>query len=131
MCSDEECSDDVELDPERDDSCLRDQLASWAHKFQVKHNAVDDLLKRLKQSGHPDLPGTARSLLSTTRVINIEEKSGMEYIYFPIEEALMKHFLAYPMAVRENVDCLNISLNIDGLPLFKSSRGTLRQFCVA
>ena len=49
----------------------------------------------------------------------------MEYVYFPLEQALLENFLAYPKTLRESVDCLHISLNIDGIPLFKSSTGTL------
>jgi hypothetical protein len=49
----------------------------------------------------------------------------MEYVYFPLEQALLENFLAYPKTLRESVDCLHIYLNIDGIPLFKSCTGTL------
>lgn len=104
---------------------LEDGLVDWANKYQVKHNAIDGLLQLLKQCGHPDLPGTARSLLKTTREIHLEEKSGMQYLYYSFSDMLLKHYKAYPVHSQEIITCLQISLNIDGLPLFKSSRGTL------
>ncbi|VDI76418.1 Hypothetical predicted protein [Mytilus galloprovincialis] len=42
---------------------LCDDLAAWINKYQIKHNAVDDLLKILKKYGHLDIPSTARILL--------------------------------------------------------------------
>lgn len=100
-------------------------LVKWVNDYQIKHNAVDSLLKILIQSGHPNLPASARSLLKTDRCVPTEVKSGMEYIYFPIKEELLKHFMRYPTAARENTTTLEISLNIDGLPLFKSTNKSI------
>ncbi|CAB4013323.1 Hypothetical predicted protein [Paramuricea clavata] len=125
LASCEECSEQGDSDCESKPADLKDLLAGWVNQYQVKHNAVDDLLKILQQSGHSELPATSRSLLRTARVIDIGQKSGMEYVYFPLEQALLENFLAYPKTLRESVDCLHISLNIDGIPLFKSSTGTL------
>ena len=108
-----------------DSICLEDDLINWINNFQVKHNAVDSLLKILKQSGHTDLPSTARSLLSTARVVDTQIKSGMEYLHFSLADVLLKNFDSYPRSTRENIDCLEISLNIDGIPLFKSSSSSL------
>ena len=107
-----------------DEIGLQDRLVNWVNDFQVKHNAVDSLLKLLKQSGHSELPSTARSLLSTARV-NTQIKSGMQYLHFPLADVLLRNFLSYPRSTRQNVDFLEISLNIDGIPLFKSSRSSL------
>ena len=49
----------------------------------------------------------------------------MQYIYFPVKEELMRQFLRYPTMTKESVTTLEISLNIDCLPLFKSSNKTL------
>lgn len=125
LTSNDACLKEVDSDCETSDQCLPDQLAYWVNQFQVKQNAVDGLLKILRQSGYPELPATARSLLNTARVVKIDNKSGMEYIYFPLADTLLKNFHDYPSSLRESVDYLDLSLNVDGLPLFKSSRGTL------
>ena len=67
-----------------DEIGLQDRLVNWVNDFQVKHNAVDSLLKLLKQSGHSELPSTARSLLNTARVVNTQVKNGMQYLHFPL-----------------------------------------------
>ena len=104
-----------------DDNSLETNLVTWVYRFQINHNAVDSLLKILKQHGNPDLPTTARTLLGTTKIVNTQIKSGMQYYHYPLADVLLNNFLSYPNHVQENVDCLEISLNVDGIPLFKSS----------
>ena len=89
------CSSDSDDDSSRDDS-LRKGLVNWTNKFSIKQNAVDGLLLLLKRSGHPDLPGCARTLLQTPRTISIQKKSGMEYAYFPLAAQFLEHFKRYP-----------------------------------
>ena len=48
---------------------LRAGLAEWVNEYQIKHNAVDRLLKILRDSGHDQLPGSARSLIKTARYV--------------------------------------------------------------
>ena len=61
---------------------LSDSIKEWMQLFpDVKHNAGDDLLKRLKINGHPELPATKRTLLQTCRTVKIDCKSGMKYVY--------------------------------------------------
>ena len=104
---------------------MRAGLAEWVNEYQIKHNAVDSLLKILKDSGHDQLPGLARTLIKTARYVPLTEKSGMDYIYFPVKEELMRQFLRYPAMTKEKVTSLEISLNIDGLALFSSSNKSL------
>ncbi|XP_028415165.1 uncharacterized protein LOC114538214 [Dendronephthya gigantea] len=117
-------SSDSENDNLLDDS-LAEGLTNWANRFMIKHNALDGLLSVLKENGHPNLPLTARALLHTSRNITIQEKSGMEYVYFPLANQLLKHFKKYPSDIIARTNSLEISLNVDGLPLFKSSRKCL------
>ena len=115
-----DCSSDSE-DDILDDISLREGLVDWTNKFSIKQNALDGLLVLLKGTGHPDLPSCARTLLQTSRNIPIQRKSGMEYVYFPFAEQLLRHFKRHPIETVCRTDSLEISLNVDGLPLFRSS----------
>ena len=95
-------------------------MAGWVNEYKIKHNRVDSLLKILKDSGHDQLPGLGRTLIKTARYVPLTEKSGMDYIYFPVKEELMGQFLKYQTMTKEKVTSLEISPNIDGLPLFSS-----------
>lgn len=64
-----EMSDDIQcgssdLEEDVNDDGLPNGLANWANGFLIKHNALDSLLVLLKNNG---LPGSARTLLKTTR----------------------------------------------------------------
>ena len=116
---------DSEVDSEVGDDLLTDKLAKWANNFQVKHNAVDSLLKILQESGHPNLPSSTRTLLNTARKVPVQIKSGMQYIYFPFANELIKNLSRYPNASTADLDTIELSFNVDGLPLFKSSQNSL------
>ncbi len=115
----------VSSDSESDTDCFEDELALWATEYQIKQNAVDRLLKLMKKFFHLDLPSTARTLLNTAKEVDIMAKSGMEYHYFGLASELLKHFKMYPLHKRTQVNAIEVSLNVDGLPLFRSSSVTL------
>ncbi|KAG1650241.1 OTU domain-containing protein [Nymphon striatum] len=92
---------------------VKTTLAKWMAKHNITQNASDDLLKLLRESGHPNLPKTVRSLLRTPRDTQTEDKSGMEYKY--LEQ----------MTNNTEISELKLSLNIDGLPIFKSTKDSL------
>ena len=49
----------------------------------------------------------------------------MEYVYLSLPDELLRHFKKLPSSITDETNSLEISLNIDGLPLFKSSNKTL------
>lgn len=104
---------------------LRNFLQHWALKHQIQHSALDDLLVGLKANGHPELPSTARTLLSTPRDIRSTTVSGMEYVHFGLRRTLEGQLNQYPGEALKKINKLELSLNIDGLPLFKSSKISL------
>lgn len=61
-------------------------LAKWANEHQIKHRALDDLLKVLNKHFETELPTSARTLLKTVRQVNVSEKSGMEYVNLGFKE---------------------------------------------
>lgn len=98
---------------------FNDELASWATKYQVQRAAVNDLLALLKKQGHA-LPKDARTLLGTPKEVTVLSKCGGQYIYFGIKHGITQVLSAHPGAL-ENGISLELIINIDGLPLFKSS----------
>jgi hypothetical protein len=104
---------------------LEEGLIDWALQFQIKHNAIDSLLKLLQKHEHPSLPSTARTLLNTRKNVPVKTVSGMDYFCYDLECELVKQLEAYPNDVISTTDTLELSFNVDGLPLFKSSGMTL------
>lgn len=81
--------------------------------------ALIDLLNLLRVS-HPDLPKDPRTLLRTETQYDIENKCGGQYYHFGIaKNVLEKNCTPEPF-----VDScrLHLQINIDGLPLFKSTQ---------
>ena len=90
-------------------------IAEWAIRFNVNHSTLNGLMQILRCHVSEDLPCDARTVLKTKRTVAVARKSGGEYTYIGIRQAISKQPI--------NFDTTKISLivNIDGLPLFKSS----------
>ncbi|KAI2646469.1 UDP-N-acetylglucosamine 1-carboxyvinyltransferase [Labeo rohita] len=65
-----------------------------------------------------------QTLLHTPRQLDVKQISGMEYVYFPLTQKLQEALDSYSPDVTE-LHCLDLSFNIDGLPLYKSSKTCL------
>ncbi|ELU16222.1 hypothetical protein CAPTEDRAFT_23500, partial [Capitella teleta] len=100
---------------------LAEALLTWYTLFSVTSNAMDGLLKILKNHGHDDLPATVRTLRKTPRSVPITKKSGMEYVYLGIQTQLKKILNGVTPPDRPML----LSFNVDGLPLFSSSNRCL------
>lgn len=99
---------------------LPESIAQWANQYGVAHSAIDALLKIL-QPFHNDLPSTARTLFGTVRSSSIKPISGGEYCHFGIANGIQEHFKCYGPVPDGTVN-IDLQINIDGLPLFKSSQ---------
>lgn len=97
-------------------SSLSDQLRSWALEFHLTRRAVSKLLKILISCGMRFLPKDSRTLLSTPKSINIENRAGGQYWHNGIKSGLCSIFFE----LNTNL-AINMNFNVDGLPLFKSS----------
>lgn len=97
---------------------IENQLRFWAVKHKITHVALNDLLKIL-QNTYPYLPGDSRTLLKTIRhnatIQNLSQDG--ELIYIGIANSLKRYDLS---SICFN-QTLNLRINIDGLPLCKSS----------
>ena len=98
---------------------LRDELRNWVADFNIPHSAVSSLLKLLQQY-HPELPKDARTLLNTTTNFEISQVAGGFYHHFGMQKSVLK-CLHQNFKNLSMVESATLQLNIDGLPLFKSS----------
>ena len=78
----------------------------------------------LREKGF-DLPLSARTLLRTPQVVMTQQKSGMEYISYQLNEQIIKALESYPEQVLNEITHFEISLNVDGLPIFKSAQKSI------
>lgn len=102
------------------DMLLAKDLSVWATQFNVAQNAIDKLLKLLQKAGHR-LPSTARGLLKPEKCVSVDKKSDMQYVYLGFNKQLEKYLKGLKCKSIEIVSHFEISLNVDGLPLYKSS----------
>ncbi|CAN7951930.1 unnamed protein product, partial [Ixodes pacificus] len=95
------------------------KLRTWALDTATPHRALTELLKILQtHSCFASIPGSARSLLKTPRKACVEKMGAGKYCHFGLKEGLedtLKRARSVP-------DVITINVNIDGLPLTKSTR---------
>ncbi|XP_073819951.1 uncharacterized protein [Musca autumnalis] len=104
--------DSINVEP----SDFQVRLARWVSVSNISNQAANNLLQLLAEK-IPNLPKDVRALKSTPRSIVKRIVDPGEYVHYGIKDALTD-FLS-----KCQYGCLDISLNvnIDGLPLFKSS----------
>lgn len=98
---------------------LRNDLVSWMISYNIPHNASNALLKILSQHISYNIPMDTRTLLKTPRQTNILKVCGGEFFHFGLHNIIKK------MLLKNNDKCFNLIINIDGLPLAKSSQTSL------
>ncbi|XP_071572521.1 uncharacterized protein [Temnothorax nylanderi] len=107
--------------PNSVDMSLADQLRYWTVQNNVPHRNVNALLKILSFYGHSDLPIDVRTLMKTPRNVSykIQPMNDGYYVHFGLtgglKRSIAKYFQVIPYKIEININC-------DGLPLFKSSR---------
>lgn len=98
-------------------------LRNWAIKYNISYASLSALLVGLKgnvESLLEVLPSDARTLLKTNiQFDKIIVEPGI-YLHFGLEKQLLR--LVENVTI-DYMDCLKLLINIDGLPLFKSSAG--------
>lgn len=98
---------------------LKKFLSNWSVQYNIPHVALKSLLRKLKRyPAHANLPSDPRSLLSTPRNTETRIVPPGEYCHVGLlkgVEFIVKHMSTVPESV------IKISVNIDGLPLSKSS----------
>ena len=94
------------------------ELARWAAKYNLSRESLNDLLLVLNKYGYEHLQKDARALLKTPRRICTQEICGGFYAYFGVQEGLIRCINKMDVV---DFSEIKLNVNIDGLPLFKSS----------
>lgn len=101
-------------------SNLQHNLATWAVEHKITHTALRALLQKLKKhSCFSSLSLDARSLLKTPRQQEIRTVVPESYYHFGLSDSIKKILTFVNI---DNISCVKIAVNIDGLPLSKSSQ---------
>ena len=98
------------------------RLADWAaraHDDGLAQLKINELLDILIEVGIP-LPKDCRTLLKTPRRINTRRLCGGDYIYFGLELGIKQYYSMNPAGCNSNRP-LQLLVNVDGTPLFKST----------
>lgn len=96
---------------------LPDKLHQWVVESGVTQNAADSQLKILNKH-IPSHPKCSRTLMKTSHSHKVKTIDGGEYVHFGI----LEHLLQNRDGLLSQTDTIKLQVNIDGLPLFKSSQ---------
>lgn len=102
-------------------SDFRSDLKHWGIDFQIKHNALNSLLVLLRKhfgNSLSQLPQDARCLLSTPRKIEITSMENSGYFWY----YGFQHYIFEIFKDTKNNLLLELNINIDGLPIYNSSK---------
>lgn len=95
----------------------RKKLELWALKHNISRNALCDLLTILIPFGLTWLPSDARTLLETPQDIKIVDSANGKFWHCGLEKNVRRIFAT----LNKNVHLI-LNFNVDGLPLFNSSK---------
>lgn len=125
-------SDSMNVDPPANSSrndnhsdSLEDTLKKWAFKHKITHAALRDLLTGLISHGHQNLPKDPRTLLQTPRSAKIVPMGSGEFCSFNLKDIICQQIEKFNISSSD----LKLTLNVDGLPIFKSSSFSLWLLC--
>ena len=103
---------------DRSEACKA--LASWAVRFNISHTALLALLAILSILGL-SVPRDSRTLLQTPTSKNIVKMGAGELVYFGIARGLENVL----RCTTQRLSDVRLKVNVDGLPLFKSTSTAL------
>ena len=110
---------DDEIQAPEEEVTFKEKLSSWCTRNNCTRACTNELLTMLREEGIA-VPKDARTLLRTPRHVDTAEKCGGKYIYFGIANRIKELMTDHAEAFTESQD-LPLKINVDGVPLFKSS----------
>lgn len=117
----EDSLSDYSLSSETDceDDCILDDLREVFKEISITQNDLTKLLKVLNKY-HPELPTDARTLKQTPpEKSSLKSVSPGNYYHFGLEKGIS--FVVEKLSIPVTEKVLQLQVNIDGLPIFKSS----------
>lgn len=117
--SSEESDTDNDTQNSITDDSTQEELGRWAAQSNITRQARNQLLEILRKR-RLNLPKDAQTLLQTPRHVTVKEECGGQYSYFGIASTLQLILDANKDFV-ENNDFIELKINVDGIPLYKSS----------
>lgn len=107
-------------DTENSNLNILNELRIWAVEENISHSSLNRLLRILKSCLNLDIiPCDSRTLLKTIRKISsVQKVPPGAYYHFGVQNCIEKIYNAYNILPDCNLD---IAVNIDGLPISKSS----------
>lgn len=102
---------------------LKDKIRSWILHHKVSHNCANSILKIMKSEGL-QVPSDVRTLMKTPLSHEIVDMNNGSYIHFGLEKMLTPILKKYFNRIDFN-NVLKLGINIDGLPISKSSKNQL------
>lgn len=98
---------------------MKSQLQIWANEYRVSKLAINGLLSIMRSNGISSLPKDFRTLQGTPKTVEILNRAGGQLWYYGLENCLKNIFPRLPRDL-----AISLNFNIDGLPLFHSSKKT-------
>lgn len=102
-------------------SQFKEELYRWSLRHNINNTALTSLLKLLNAFGIQGLPKTSNALKNTPSNITIRRVDPGEYWHFGLEEVI-RVLETNDIALSKGT---YLDVNIDGLPLYNSSRSNL------
>ena len=123
LTNDSNSSDEQEGDSDTnliDVNNLRDDIKVWAIATNPPISHISSLLSVLrKHLPNANLPKDGRTLLSTPTCTEVQSKAGGSMHYFGVANGVRARI--DDNSILKSTHTLHLQINIDGLPLFKSS----------
>lgn len=95
------------------------KLSEWVSEYNIPARAVTALLRILILSGMHWLPKDSRTLMQTPRFVEIKDIAGGKYWYNGLTYEILRIFTKISTDM-----VLQLNINVDGLPIYKSSSTT-------
>ena len=124
-------SEDSEAESAESTNEFASTLAEWATECSVSLSTLSLLLDvlRTKHSYLPNDPRTLLGTLTTSATENdIKTLSGGSYYHFGIAKGIMNRIEQIPNL--PTVESLSVQVNIDGVPVFKTTNGQFWPFLI-